>query len=173
MSENQQAGLKLGATPGKLAVVGVLALVMIGVIASNWPSDEAAPVADTVEAAAEAPVATVAESSAAPAADAAAAGPFGEFAVDRHWPERAVKEVAGFDPLAASEWIKPPAAESGPVVSEQQINELLAAENAIIFVAGDKRIARIGDQVFQVGDVVGRYIISDITAKGVVLDEND
>jgi hypothetical protein len=170
MSQKQQAGAKLGATPGKLALVAVLALVMMGVVASNWPSDGAAPVVDIAEGAVEAPVAA-AESPATPAGTAAANGPFGAFAVDRHWPSRSVREAAGYDPLAASDWIKPPVASTGPAITEQQINELLAAQNAIIFVAGDKRIARIGEQEFQVGDSIGRYIISDITAQGVVLNE--
>ena len=48
---------------------------------------------------------------------------------------------------------------------------LLAAENAIILVSGDKRIARVGEHEYQVGDVIGRYKISEISSKGVVLSE--
>ena len=176
MSQSQQAGLPLGATPGKLALIGVLALVMIGVIASNWPSDETAPVDDTVHTQADGmgepppPPPPVAATAVEPPA---AAGPFGAFAVDQNWPERPLREITSYDPLAAAEWIKPPVSVAGPAYNEAQINELLAAQNAIIFVSGDTRIARIGDKEFQVGDAIGRYTISEITAKGVVLNETE
>jgi hypothetical protein len=175
MSQSKPGGLPLGATPGKLALVAVLALVMIGVIASNWPSDESGPVDDTVGAVPETAAASSSPSvaGAEPPPPPPPTGPFGEFAVDQHWPERPLKEVTSYDPLAASEWVRPPAVAEGPVYNEEQINDLLAAQNAIIFVAGDKRIARIGDKEFQVGDEIGRYTISDITAKGVVLNESE
>jgi hypothetical protein len=73
----------------------------------------------------------------------------------------------------ASEWMAPPADAGETASSEEQIDDLLAAQSAIIFVAGDKRIARIGEKEFQVGDVLGRYTISDITAKGVLLSETE
>jgi hypothetical protein len=173
MSHSQQPRLPLGATPGKLALIVVLAVVMVAVIASNWPS-AAAPPMDETETAAEpqTPTPDASSSATTETQPAASASPFGKFAEDRHWPEPPLNEVTEFDPLAASDWARPPSAalDGGPVYNEQQINELLA-KNAIIFVAGDKRIARIGDQEFQVGDVIGRYTISDISAKGVVLSE--
>ena len=49
---SQKQPLKVGATPGKLALIGILAVVMVIVIASNWPS-AAAPLADETALAAE------------------------------------------------------------------------------------------------------------------------
>jgi hypothetical protein len=170
---SQKQTMKVGATPGKLALIGILAVVMVIVIASNWPS-AAAPLAD------ETPLAAEPSAQAPPAAseattdspEASPASPFGEFAEDRHWPELPLKEVTEFDPFAISKWAAPSVGVDGaPALNETQINELLAAENAIIFVSGDKRIARIGDQEFQVGDVLGRFKITDISSKGVVLSE--
>lgn len=164
-----QRRLQLGATPGKLALIGLLAAVMLAVIASNWSSAPAPPVAAPAVAAA-----LVSEQLPTPSVTTPAqpAGPFGEFAEDRHWPQKPLDEVTAFDPFAPAKWAVLPAAD-GPAAAhdEEQINELLAAENAIIFVAGDKRLARIGEHDYQIGDVIGRFRISDISAKGVVLSE--
>lgn len=171
MSQKQRT--KVGATPGKLALIGVLAVVMVIVIASNWPSGAAPPVADA-EITAEPPGPGEAAVSAltTDTQEAAPAGPFGEFAEDHHWPELPLKEVTEFDPFAVSAWAAPAAAAGeGAENDEEQILALLAAENAIILVSGDRRIARVGDQEYQVGDVIGRYQISEISSKGVVLSE--
>jgi hypothetical protein len=168
--------MPLGATPGKLALIAVLAIVMIGVIASNWPSAAAPPVDETA-AEPQPPVAAATTEASPQTQPAVPAGPFGEFAADQHWPELPITEVTKYDPFAEAHWAAPPkpveSAESGPAYNEEQINELLAAKNAIIFVSGDKRVARIGEQEFQVGDVLGHYKITDITPKGVVLSENN
>jgi hypothetical protein len=170
---SQKPSVKVGATPGKLALIGILAVVMVIVIASNWPS-AAAPLADETALAAEPsdPTPAAASEATTDTPVATSASPFGEFAEDQHWPELPLKEVTEFDPFAISKWAVPAVGVDGaPVLNEEQINEMLAAENAIILVSGDKRIARIGDQEFQVGDVLGRFKITDITSKGVVLSE--
>jgi hypothetical protein len=171
---SQKQPLKVGATPGKLALIGVLAVVLVGVIASNWPSADAPPV-DAAAVSANPTSVTAPPPPTKGATDTKETGstsPFGEFAEDRHWPEFPVQEAAAFDPFEISKWAAPPASvDGGPAYNQEQFNELLAAENAIIFVAGDKRIARIGDQEFQIGDVFGRFKITEISSKGVVLSE--
>jgi hypothetical protein len=164
---------KLGATPGKLALIAVLALVLVGVIASNWPTTPAAP-ADQPKTARRPLPAPAAANSGQQNQPATPAGPFGEFAEDGHWQELPIRQVTSFDPLATAEWAKlPDVAADGTVRTETQINELLAAKDAIIFVSGDTRVARIGDQEFQVGDRLGRYLISEISPRGVVLSESE
>ncbi len=166
-----QKRLKVGATPGKLALIGVLALAMVIVIASNWPSAPALPV--DVAATAPTPNGLPPTTEGIPnTQEAAPAGPFGQFAEDRNWPELPLHEVTAFDPFATSAWAAPlAAAAEGPAYNQEQINELFAAENAIILVAGDKRIASIGDREYKIGDVIGRFRISDISSRGVVLSE--
>jgi hypothetical protein len=163
---------KLGATPGKLALVAVLALVLIGVVASNFSSGGKPPrnkrAKDETLAAADAGPAAMSDK---PTIDATSTSPFGKFAEDGNWPEFPMSEITSFDPMAKAAWAKPVVAGEEAVVSDAQINELLAAKNAIIFMAGDKRVARIGENEYHVGDVIGRYQISDITARGVVLSE--
>lgn len=163
-----QRSSQLGATPGKLALVGVLAVVMIAVVASNWTGAPTPPAEPPAVAAAP-----LSESLPTPATPPTApAGPFGEFAQDAHWPETPVQEVTEFDPFAPAKWAVVPAATGEAAAhDEEQINELLAAENAIIFVAGNKRLARIGEHDYQIGDVIGRFQISDISAQGVTLSE--
>lgn len=168
-----QPRVNVGATPGKLALVGVLAVVMVIVIASNWPSAAAPPDADATLAA-EPPGPGVVATSAVTTnlQEPVPVGPFGEFAEDHHWPELSMKEVTAIDPLAVSAWAVPLAAASEQSLDEQeQVEALISGENAIILVSGDKRIARIGDREYQVGDVVGHLQISEISAKGVVLSE--
>jgi hypothetical protein len=146
---------------------------MVIVIASNWPS-AAAPLADETALAAEpsAPTPAVTTEATTDTPEASPASPFGVFAEDHHWPEAPLKEVTEYDPFAISKWAALAVGVDGaPALDQEQINELLAAENAIILVSGDRRIARIGDQEFQVGDVLGRFKITDISSKGVVLSE--
>jgi hypothetical protein len=170
---SRPAPKKNGATPGKLALIAVLALVLVGVIATNWPAAPEAP-ADEPKTARRTPAAPTVVNSEQQTQPATSAGPFGEFAEDSHWQELPLRQVTSFDPLATAEWAKlPELAADGTVRTETQINELLAAKEAIIFVSGDKRVARIGDQEFQVGDRVGRYRISDISSRGVVLSESE
>jgi hypothetical protein len=164
---------KLGATPGKLALIAVLALVLVGVIASNWPTTPEAPATEP-KAARRLPTPPATGASRQQNQPAAPAGPFGEFAEDGHWPELPLRQVTSFDPLATAAWAKSPELTAeGIVRTETQVSELLAAKEAIIFVSGDKRIARIGDKEFQVGDRLGRYLISEITPRGVVLSETE
>jgi hypothetical protein len=176
---SQQPRLPVGATPGKLALMGVLAIALIVVVTKNWPgkteSAEEAPEEPSLEtttttepttaAPAPAPVATT--SMAAPAS------PFGEFAADEHWPEPPLKEVTKYDPFATAAWAIA-AQTTSPAKNadkEKQIGELLAAKDVLIFMTGETRVARIGNQEFRVGDTVGRFKISDITSQGVVLSE--
>jgi hypothetical protein len=178
----QQARHVAGATPAKLALIGILTLVLFGVVASNWPISAATDEAEAAEtgatgaspvAVAAAPTAVAASAAGAPAEQAGTpASPFGEFATDDNWPETPLSEVTKFDPLAVSEWALPPEAQQkAEKYDAVQIKELLKAENAIIFMAGDTRVARIGTREFRVGDVIGGFKISDISSRGVVLSE--
>ena len=178
MSEPRR--LQVGATPGKIALIGVLSIGLVGVIAKNWfgssePEEESATTESHITAAAAtAPTMAVtppAVSTGSSANATAADNPFGEFVADDDWPEAPLDEVIKYDPFATAHWATAAEAggQAGDVVSEKQISELLAAKDAIIFMAGDTRVARIGKQEFRVGDTIGRYKISDITAQGVVL----
>jgi hypothetical protein len=166
---------RIGATPAKLSLIGVLALVLAAVVASNWPTS-AAPATATPP---QVSPATSAGYSPAPPATTGAAGsipasPFGKFAADDPWPERPLSQVTSFDPFAPAAWATPPAAEDiAETYSVEQISELLSTGNAIILSAGDTQVARIGTHEFRVGDMIGGFKISDISPRGVVLTAAD
>lgn len=179
---SQKPRNRVGATPAKLALIGVLALVMVGVIASNFSGGQSPPVAAAAEGVEHAPETTAsgvanssAGSSAAPQADDAA-NPFGKFAEVEPWPKAPLKTVTRFDPFARAAWaVVKEVVESDAAAEEQdsarKLDELRNAENAIIIMSGDTRKAVIGEHEFQIGDVIGRFRIEDITSSGVVLSE--
>ncbi|RIK86934.1 MAG: hypothetical protein DCC67_02405 [Planctomycetota bacterium] len=165
----------IGATPGKLAVIAILAIVLAVVIASNFGASEAPASEITAEAsplAAEVPTASTANASgpAATATSDTSGNPFGEFATDDNWPTLPISEATTFDPMAAAPWAASSAGGDNGL-SDAQISELMAAKNAIILMSGGTRVARIGSQEFRVGDKVGRFRIVDISSQGITLSE--
>lgn len=165
---------RVGATRGKLALVGVLAVVLIYVLVSNFSAmagDGAVVPAEAKAAPRGASPAAASEEEASPAA--VGANPFGEFAEDRDWPKVSLDKLISFDPLAAPAWVDP--AERTGASAEKpdtpSLEELRSAASAIIIVANGQRIARIGSQDYHVGDFVGPYQITDISSAGIVLSE--
>ena len=166
---------RVGATRGKLALVGVLALVLVYVLVSNFSAmagGGAAPQAAAEAAPQAASPEPVKEDLVAPAP--VGANPFGEFAEDRDWPKVSLDKLIGFDPLAAPTWAAPAERTATTETGEsdtQSLEELRSAASAIIIVADGHRIARIGSQDYHVGDFVGPYQITDISSAGIVLSE--
>jgi hypothetical protein len=162
---------RVGATRGKLALVGVLAVVLVYVLASNFGGGASADAAPSAEAAAQ--------EQAAPALEAAApvtvagGSPFGEFVEDRDWPKASLDKLLSFDPLGAPPWMAVVEREDiGSGESDAtSLEELRNAASAIIFIADGQRVARIGSQDYRVGDLVGPYQITEITSAGIVLGE--
>lgn len=157
------SGAKLksaGATRGQLVLVGVLAVILIGVIANNLRGSAEEP---------SAPLPAIVPATSGPASPGTKGSPFGEFAVDADWPEPSLEQLIKFDPLA------PPAAIAGGELGSDSTNNSLSklqqAQDAIIFVSGDQRVARIGETEYHVGDAVGRFRITEISSAGIVLSE--
>jgi hypothetical protein len=159
----RQPNKKAGATKGQLVLIGVLGVVLIAVVASNFSSDDAPEltVASPTEPAAGAPATPGAASA------AAAQGPFGEYAVDQNWPRMPVDDVVKFDPLADGQADAPVT----PEYNAEEIDQLRAAQDAIIFMSDGETIARIGAKEFHVGDIVGGLEIREISSAGIVLGE--
>jgi hypothetical protein len=164
---------RIGATRGKLVVVGLLAAALVGVVAKNFhgasprPAVEVAPVATVPAARPVAPSKAAAPTERGPALPAS---PFGKFADDVVAPAYSLERLIRFDPLAAPAWMAATEQSAGAVgPHDQTFEELQAAQNAIILVTGNHRVARIGAQEYRVGDMVGRYQITDISSAGIVL----
>jgi hypothetical protein len=180
---NAVQGDRVGATRGKLAVIGLLAVVLVGVLASNFRGD-AGPAAElAVSSEATRPrlrpraIGAAAFSPAAPDSSATpdSESPFGKFAADADWPDYSLDELVRFDPLAAPTWNAPAVAASGSEGGGESqaaaLQQLQEAQNAIILVSGNERVARIGSQEYRVGDAVGPYLITGISSAGIVLSE--
>jgi hypothetical protein len=166
---NRAKGDRIGATRGKLALIGVLAAAFVGVLASNFRgSGEALALATPV-------TATGAGVPAGIPAAASGPSPFGEFAADGDWAQVSLDKLIDFDPLAAPPWMatgETAAVDATAAASaEQSLEEVQQAHNAIIFITGGQRVARIGTQDYHVGDMVGRFQITDISSAGLVLSE--
>jgi hypothetical protein len=156
-----------GATRGQLALVGVLALVLVGVIGNNLrgaAEEPAAPAPQVVAATSE-----PAQPRLIAAKPTITDGPFGEFAAEADWPEPSLEQLVNFDPFA------PPASVAVDVPGSDSTNDSLRnlseAKDAIIFVTGNQRVARIGETEYHVGDAVGRFRITEISSAGIVLSE--
>jgi hypothetical protein len=174
---------RVGATRGKLAVIGLLAVVLVGVLASNFRggADAGAELAVSSAAARRRsrpqPVDDAANTPAEPdpSATPETESPFGKFAADADWPSYSLDELVRFDPLAAPMWNAPAVAASGGAGGGEShaaaLQELQQAQNAIILVSGNERVARIGSQEYRVGDAVGPYLITGISSAGIVLSE--
>ena len=156
-----------GATRGQIALVGVLAVILVGVVANNLrgPAEGPSAAIPAVVPATNGPdsPALVANK---PAADGS---PFGEFAVDADWPAPSLDQLINFDPFAPPASVA--AVEQGNDSANDSLSNLKQAQDAIIFVAGDQRVARIGETEYHVGDAVGRFRITEISSAGIVLSE--
>jgi hypothetical protein len=167
---------RIGATRGKLALVGVLAMVLAGVLVRNFGGggQELAQVDGAAAPRASSTAKATPAGGSEPVPNQKSYNPFGEFAADRDWPTISLDKIISFDPLAAPPWAA--AAEQAEAAANgepeaKSLEELRTAANAIIFIADGQRVARIGDQEYHVGDRVGRYEITDISSAGIVLSE--
>ncbi len=182
---NAQGRDRVGATRGKLAAIGLLAVVFVGVLASNFRTAADEPIAAALPAGQPSAVVSPAipavegpsngpqiQSEAEPT-HAKAATPFGEFAEDGDWPEYSLDKLVSFDPFGTPTWMAAPepVAEGPAEADSQSLKEFQEAQNAIILVSGDHRVARIGSQEYRVGDMVGPYQITEISSAGIVLSE--
>ncbi len=163
---------KMGVTPGKLALVGVLSIVFVMVIAKQFP--ESAPENTAVSS-------TVISQPLAKAEKASTnnlttnnlttntAQQESKFPV---WPEIDLSETLASDPFATPSW----AIQKEPVVvtTDSGPDELLALQEqgaSIVVIGKGTKSATIGEQKFSVGDILEGYRVTDITTHGIFLDK--
>jgi type IV secretory pathway VirB10-like protein len=162
-----------GATPSKLAVVGILAVVLVAVVwhnirATTAPAEarETRPKTPAVQAVAKRESKQPAPSKRERAAD-----------VPRIWPKFTLEKVTKYDPLAKPMWyLMAHASESGSqgaslARSAQVLEELKKQPTKIVVISGDERIATIGELSFRVGDTIEGFQVTEITTEGIVLTE--
>lgn len=163
-----------GATPAKLATVGVLAGVL-GFVIWNQVSSEAKP---AIAKETRQPTAPQTQDVAQPASKSAAVATRHQAAAEtRHWPKLKLEKIVKNDPFARPMWyLMAQAEESGSqagslVRSAQVLEELKKQQTKIVVISGEDRVATIGEQSFRVGDTIEGFEISEITRTGIVLTE--
>ena len=174
---------RIGATRGKLALVGVLVVVLVAVIgmqlsgSSNIDNLPTAAASDMPGWQGNVDVDTASDSSAPPAPPVEKP--------PRTWPELSMEVIVACDPLAAPPWYldameldqskdqsdgNPASAEGAP--DSLILAELQEAGATIVLIANGKRIATIGDRQIRIGDRIEGYQVSDITDQGVILTKS-
>ena len=180
-----------GATPGKLALIGVLAVILVGVIVRQLP---------------ESPPVQQANSSSTttqpdpqhrrPRATGSASVEKKENHTDskesetveipvRNWPKIKIDYFLTYDPFATPEWLvevrntESPDEESARLAKEelkqkrkQEIIQALQKEGAkAIVYSGTEKRASIGEHTLRIGETYEGLKIIDITRHGIVLSE--
>jgi hypothetical protein len=181
---NETMRERIGATRGKLALIGVLAVVLVVVIVVQLPESTNRRV----------PTASL---SSLPGMETAAndgaksdkvTSPIEKNPIEttpREWPELSMDAIIASDPLKAPSWYlaatrveqpeQPNEQDDPTLVSAEDdarataLAELQQAGATIVLIANGERIATIGDQRIRIGDNIKGYQVSDITDQGVVL----
>ncbi|QDU54769.1 hypothetical protein [Aeoliella mucimassa] len=167
---------QVGATPGKLALIGVLALVLVFVLVRNFRGTSAPKVE----------LATPAEVAASTRPNARERTPKLRVAITpaiEAWPQPVLEEVLSHDPLALPTWARTsPEVNSGPrsltgggpiaptASPQQQALAQLKEQGATAIVEIDGTlVALVGDKTIRVGDRLEGYYVKRISQAGVVL----
>lgn len=160
----------IGATPGKLALIAVLSLVLVAVIFRQLPSRQATPQTTPV-AAKEVPQrnaqVVAQQTSPEPSATDAKQQP------KQTWPEAKLEDFLTHDPFRTPAWAlrKPEPTRTADTEESSRLDELQKQGVSIVMIAEEAKSARIGDYRVHVGDVLEGYQITDITSQGVVLNK--
>jgi hypothetical protein len=163
-----------GATPGKLAVIGTLAVMLIAVIWHNVAASQSPAESQTSRPSTPQPIvaaATPMSTKPIPAATDVVTTPH------KVWPKYSLEKVTKYDPLAKPMWfLMAQAAEEGTAGaslarSAQVLEELKKQPTKIVVISGNERIATIGELSFRVGDTIEGFQVTEITTDGIVLTE--
>lgn len=173
---------KTGATPAKLALIGVLAVVLIGVIAMQFSGSSSQPhnrpprANGAARAAKPAAVRRTTAEQAAPATESK----------QTSWPEHPLQTVLVHDPFGPPAWSRAPgeldavdvvdaadASERASLEADRQILERLKTSGvSMVMISDGSRVARVGDLELREGDRIGGCVVREITTDGVVLFED-
>ncbi len=174
---------RFGASRGKLALVGVLVVVLVAVIVMQLPSSTNN---DNVPTAA---VTDLPGWEGDVSADAASGPPAPQTAPvekpPQKWPELSMEVIVARDPLAAPPWYlsaleldqSKEQSDGNLAPTEESADALVLADlqqagATIVLIAGGKRIATIGERQLRIGDRIEGYQVSDITDQGVILTKS-
>lgn len=162
---------KLGVTPGKLALIGVLAIVLVMVVVKQLPESANKTVCTAP---------TVASQQLAKAAnvrpETSSTKPEDTYAEHElpTWPKIDLMETLASNPFAQPSWfVLEKRAAIDPHVEARELAELQEQGASIVVIAEGQKSARIGDQKYRIGDILEGYQVTDITTRGIILDKLD
>lgn len=178
---------KVGATPGKLVLMAVLAVVLVSVLLVQLAGREEPPAAQETADASSLPQTGRSENG-----TSVPRSPPDEDDVltqDRQGPRIALEEVLQHDPFALPRALRPPARPSSANTADDAPDEVdreevqrqreraLAAirEQGVqmVFLGKEEQIAIIGDHRVRVGDQFEGFRVTDIGSDGVTLSEQE
>jgi len=190
---------RMGATPGKLALVGVLAVVLGTVLVGQLPDSTTTP---EVARRPRTPMLNQSNSTAAAnqprniqqRTHQSQPRPFHSNSSTKSreqssepptWPDLSLETIVAFDPFATPQWLSSAtaAAQAGPVDTRllteaarrarkaSVLKDLQDQGTTIVVITSDDKRATIGNQTFRIGDHLEGFVITDITRQGVVLTE--
>jgi hypothetical protein len=163
-----------GATPGKLAAVGTLVVVLVAVMWHNFTGAQSPAETERPRPTSH-PTTTTAKTPARVESSSVKLDPMKM--TRKVWPPYSLEKVTKYDPLAKPMWyLMAQAAEEGTVGaslarSAQVLEELKNQPTKIVVISGDERIATIGELSFRVGDTIEGFQVTEITTDGIVLTE--
>lgn len=157
---------RTGATPGKLALVCLLVVALVGVLWKNRASDAPSATRRSSSSVTEKSGAGKKKSSPAPEPDAAR----------RQWPQIALEEAIKHDPFSKPAWYLSTLSTTdtaGDVHgdSERVVEKLRKEPSKIVMISGGQRVATIGDQNLRVGDTIGGLEVKEISTDEILLIE--
>ena len=183
---------RTGATPGKLALVAVLAVVLVGVIVMQLPDRTAPALAGRSTQTPSRSDPTSRRPAQVKATDSASSSQSDpntdrlkttEQTVPRNWPDFPMATIVAHDPLAAPEWVIA-AQQHGVSARDMEPNAIAKSKrNAdalsmlrkqgakVVVISGSEKRASIGEQSVRIGETIEGFRIIDITKQGVVLTE--
>lgn len=170
---------KMGATPGKLALIGGLVLVLVVVIVQQIPSGDAG-----IQASANVSTELVAGTSQSQPQQVGKASPNDENLAGAStteqqfelppWPEINLAETLASDPFALPNWVAKEEREIEVATQKpDRLAELQKQGASVVVIAAGQKSASIGEQKIRVGDIVAGYKVSDITTQGIFVDKLD
>lgn len=164
---------RTGATPGKLILIGVLAVVLAYVILSQVMGPSQTPAVAAV------PATTTPSPQAAPPPASPSGQPRPAPPHQQPWPQPDLAKVVAFDPFAAPRWAQPvalaaadattPAAATAVDSGEPTLAQLRELGAAVIVEVDGEPLALVGEHRVRVGDRLAGFLVTKITESGIVL----
>lgn len=152
---------KMGATPGKLALIAVLASVLVFVIVRQLPSRGSGQSSSTqVQAHARATEEVSQEPQQALVTESEEA--------ELPWPPLDMIELLAIDPFSTPSWAVQPETDADQTEATDLV-QLQKQGVSVVMITEEGKTASIGERNVHVGDVLEGYQITDITAQGIVV----